>query len=85
MAASNPTDRRVYAQQAALARWSKEDPKVQAQRGQAGLLEKFRRQVIAEQGPIVEPELTRRAECLRRLHMSRMAHDRERARKAGAS
>jgi hypothetical protein len=42
-------------------------------RGQAGLLDRLRREIVAEQGEIAEPELTRRAEARRREHMVRLA------------
>lgn len=78
MAASTnltPEQRRQRARLAALARWSKEDPTANAHRAQAGLLEKFRREVLAEQGDVTEPELTRRAEARRRQHMARMSFE----------
>lgn len=65
---------------AALTRWSKESPAANAARGQAGLLEKFRREVLAEDPAIAEPELTRRAECRRKLHMQRLSFKASRAR-----
>lgn len=68
-----PEQRRQRATIAALTRWSKEDPTANASRGQAGLLEKFREQVLADDPTVVEPELTRRAEAARRAHMMRLA------------
>lgn len=65
---------------AALTRWSKENPAANAARGQAGLLDKFRREVLADDPTVVEPELTRRAEAKRKLHMSRLAYRSSKAR-----
>lgn len=65
-----PEQRRLRSSRAALIRWGKEDPKATAERGQAGLLERFRREVLADDPAVVEPELTRRAECRRRAHMA---------------
>lgn len=78
-----PTQRTQRARMAALRRWSQEDPEANARRGQAGLLDRFRREILAEQGEVAEPELTRRAEARRREHMTRLAFRRSRARKAG--
>lgn len=83
MAASKnltPEQRTQRARIAARARWSREDPKANAHRGQAGLLDKFRRQIAEEQPDVTEPELTRRAESRRREHMARMAYAASRAR-----
>lgn len=72
---------------AALERWRKEDPKGQAQRMHAGTMEKFRREVLAHDPDVVEPELTRRAECARRAHMRRLAFlsSKARAQRKGAA
>lgn len=64
-----PEQRTMRARKAALVRWSRENPKANAERGQAGLLDRFRRQVLEREPGVVEPELTRRAEALRRAHM----------------
>lgn len=83
MAASTnltPEQRRQRARIAALARWSREDPTANAHRAQAGLLDRFRREVAAEQPEITEPELTRRAEARRREHMVRMSFEASKAR-----
>lgn len=63
----------LRAQIAANTRWSREDPAANAARGQAGLIEKFRREVLAADPALTEPELSRRAESLRRAHMARLA------------
>lgn len=68
-----PEQKTQRARIAALARWSKENPAANAARGQAGLLERFRREVLADDPNVLEPELTRRAECRRKLHMQRLA------------
>jgi hypothetical protein len=75
-----PSQRTQRARIAALKRWSQEDPSANAVRGQAGLLDRFRREIVAEQGDIAEPELTRRAEVRRREHMARLAFQASRAR-----
>ena len=77
-----PAQRSQRARIAALRRWSQEDPHANALRGQAGLLERFRREILAEQGDITEPELARRAQARRREHMQRLAFNRSRARQA---
>jgi hypothetical protein len=73
-----PQQRTQRARIAALTRWSQEDPAANAARGQAGLLEKFRREVLAADPGVVEPELTRRAEAARRAHMVRLNFQRSR-------
>jgi hypothetical protein len=81
MAASKnltPGERTLRARLAAHARWAREDPTVNARRAQAGLLDRFRREIVAEQGEVAEPELTRRAEARRREHMTRIAFKRSR-------
>jgi hypothetical protein len=70
----SPEDKSLPHQVAALTRWSRESGKAQAEKMQAGLLEKFRREVVEADPNVVEPELTRRAECARRAHMLRLAH-----------
>jgi hypothetical protein len=77
-----PAQRTQRARIAALRRWSQEDPRPNAARGQAGLLGRFRRDILAEQGDVPEPELTRRAEARRREHMTRLAFSQSRARTA---
>ncbi|MCP2255091.1 hypothetical protein LY13_003865 [Prauserella aidingensis] len=78
-----PEQRSQRARIAALARWAKESPGANAARGQAGLLERFRREVLDADPEIVEPELSRRAEAARRLHMQRLAFKSSRARTTG--
>jgi hypothetical protein len=79
-----PAERTQRARLAALRRWSQEDPTANAKRAQAGLLDRFRREILAEQGDIAEPELTRRAVARRREHMTRLAFNRSRARQTTA-
>lgn len=76
-----PEQRTTRARIAALTRWSKEDPKAQAERMQEGLMEKFRRQVDPE-GRLTEAERERRAEAARRAHMQRLALASSKARAA---
>lgn len=68
------SEKSIQHQYAALTRWSRESGKAQGQKMQAGLLDKFRREVVEADPTVVEPELTRRAECARRAHMLRLAH-----------
>lgn len=72
---------------AALERWSREDPARQVSRMLEGQMEKFRRQVLEHDPDVVEPELTRRAECARRAHMRRIAllSSKARAKNKGAA
>jgi hypothetical protein len=65
---------------AARARWSKEDPKPALARVRDGNLEKYRREILAEQPDVAEPELSRRADCRMREHMTRIAFERSKAR-----
>jgi hypothetical protein len=78
-----PAQRSQRARLAALTRWSRENAAAAAARGQAGLLEKFRREVLAADPQVAEPELTRRAEAARRAHMTRLAFQRSRRAQAG--
>jgi hypothetical protein len=78
--ALTPAQRTLRARLAAHKRWSQGDPHANAVRAQAGLLDRFRREILAEQGQIAEPELTRRAESRRREHMTRLAFNQSRAR-----
>lgn len=75
-----PSQRSQRARIAALARWSREDPTANAARGQQGLLDKFRREILDEFPGLVDPELTRRAEARRRAHMQRIAFERSKLR-----
>lgn len=75
-----PAQRSMRAQRAAYIRWAKEDPKAHMQRMQAGLLDSFRRQALEHDPGVVEPELTRRAEALRKAHMVDLAFRSSKAR-----
>lgn len=68
-----PEQRVLRARVAAYARWSREDGRAQAQRAQAGLREKFVRQVREQHPDLAETEIQRRGECAYREHMSRLA------------
>lgn len=71
----------IRARIAALARWSKEDPKPTAERGQAGLLAKFEREVDPDK--VLPPEeRRRRANVAQRLHMTKLAFAASKARAA---
>lgn len=69
MAKLSPSDRGRIA---ALTRWAKEDPQANAQRGQAGLLKKFMREVDPD-NELPENERVIRAQRLLRAHMVRLA------------
>lgn len=73
-----PAERSMRASIAALTRWSKEDPTENALRGQAGLRNKFLRQVDQETPGLPEPERHRRAEAAYRAHMKRLRFKRSR-------
>lgn len=79
-----PEQRRIRAQIAANTRWSKEDPTATAERAQAGLLEKFRREVDPN-NELPEAERERRALAARRAHMQRLALASSKARSAKRS
>src|SRR5437016_3602431 len=66
---------------AANTRWSKEDPAVNAGRGQRGLIERFRREVDPD-GTLPEAERERRAQCAYRAHFQRLALASSKARAA---
>jgi hypothetical protein len=72
--------RRQRARLAALERWSREDPTATAERGQQGLLDKFRREILEEFPDLVDPELSRRVEARRKAHMTRLSFMASRAR-----
>lgn len=74
-----PEQRSMRARIAAHARWSKEDPKPNADRGQAGLLLRFEREADPE-GVLAPEERRRRAESRRREHMTRLAFQSSKAR-----
>ena len=67
-----PEQRRLRAQIAATARWSRESPVVNARRGQEGLVAKFEREVDPD-GTLPPEERARRAASARRSHMLRLS------------
>lgn len=67
MAARNPAERKSIASIAALTRWSQEDPRANAERGQAGLQAKFYNETDPS---LPEAERQRRAHCAYRAHMA---------------
>jgi hypothetical protein len=69
MAADDPRERRNIARIAALTRWANEDPKANAERGQAGLQRKFYDQTDPT---LPEAERQRRARAAYRAHMARI-------------
>ena len=77
-----PEQRSQRARIAALTRWSNENPKAAAIRGQNGLRARIEREV-AEKFPDLQPaELARRAEAAYRAHFARLAFASGKARAA---
>jgi hypothetical protein len=71
--AQTAAQRRSAARIAALTRWANEDPKANAERGQAGLQRRF----YDETDPTLpEAERQRRAHCAYRAHMARVRYAR---------
>lgn len=68
-----PEQRSLRARAAAYTRWARESGKANAERGQAGLRGKFRREVAAAFPGLAPAELDRRAECAYRAHMAKLA------------
>jgi hypothetical protein len=68
----SPAQRSLRASIAANVRWSREDPVRNATRGQAGLVDRFRRQVDPD-NQLPEAERERRALSAYRAHMQRLA------------
>jgi hypothetical protein len=69
--AQTAAQRRSAARIAALTRWANEDPKANAERGQAGLRRKF---YDATDPTLPEAERQRRAVAGYRAHMARIRH-----------
>jgi hypothetical protein len=84
LAALTPEQRSQHARLAALARWAREDPTCNALRGQRGFLKTFEDQIRSEFPHLDDRKVLRRAECLRRAHMARMAFKASKARTAAA-
>lgn len=81
-----PAHRSSRARIASLARWSKapaEERIAQAERAQAGLLDRFRREALEHEPHLTEPELSRKAEYRRALHMERLSLKARKARRDG--
>jgi hypothetical protein len=79
-----PEQRTPRASLAAHTRWADEDPAVTAARGQAGLLARFDREVREATPDLTEAEYARRAESLRKAHITRLQFASSKARKARA-
>jgi hypothetical protein len=77
--------RSIRASIAAHTRWSREDPAANAQRGQAGLLARFDREVREAEPGLSEAEYSRRAGCAYKAHMARLALASSKARTRKAS
>jgi hypothetical protein len=73
-----PEQRVLRAKLAARARWSKHDPKAAMAHVRDGNLDKYRREILAEQPDVTEPELSRRAHSRWCEHMTRIAYKRSR-------
>ena len=84
LAALSPSQRTLRASIAANTRWSQEDPTANAERGQAGLVARFRREVDPY-NQLPEAERERRALSAYRAHMQRLslASSKARAPRAG--
>lgn len=80
----SPEQRTMRARIAAHVRWAGEDPRPGAERGQAGLLARFEREVDPN-NELPPQERQRRAESLRRAHMQRLALASSKARAARAA
>jgi hypothetical protein len=82
--ARTAAQRRSAARIAALTRWANEDPKANAERGQAGLQRRFYDQTDPT---LPEAERQRRADCAYRAHMARIRYARtvKAARETGGS
>jgi hypothetical protein len=82
--ALTPAQASLRASIAANTRWSREDPAANAQRGQAGLLARFDREVRDGAPGLSEAEYARRAQSAYRAHFQRLAlaSSKARARKA---
>jgi hypothetical protein len=66
-------ERTLRARTAAYAKHALHDPTVAAVSGQAGLLERFRLQVIERDPSLSEVEIERRVECRRKQHMTALS------------
>ena len=82
MPAKDPADRHAIATIAALSRWANEDPKVNAERAQAGLQRKF---YDATDASLPEVERQRRAHAAYRAHMTRIRRVRTLKTRAGGT
>jgi hypothetical protein len=81
----NPEQRAVRASIAGHTRWSKAsdvDRRASAERGQAGLLAKFEREIREADPGASDAEVARRAESARKAHFARMAFNSSKARAA---
>jgi hypothetical protein len=77
-----PEERRLRAQAAVNTRWSREDPRPGAERGQRGLVARFEREAREADPGASDAEIARRAECARKAHMQLLALASSRARRA---
>ena len=75
-----PEQRSQRGRIAALERWSKEDPKANAERGQAGLQRKFYNQTDPS---LPEEERQRRGRAAFRAHMARLRFNASKSRVSG--
>jgi len=73
MAAADPRIASQNASIAALRRWSREDPRANAERGQRGLVARFEREAREADPGASDAEIARRGQCAYREHMIRLA------------
>jgi hypothetical protein len=85
VAASDPAHASRNAAIAAYSRWSREDPALNARRGQAGLVARFEREAREADPGASDAEIARRGMAGYRAHMLRVANASVAARKARAS
>lgn len=79
---TTPEQASLIGRKAAHARWSREDPSANAQRGQAGLRARFDREVREAAPGLSDAEYERRAEHAYLSHMAGVAYASTRARAA---
>lgn len=75
-----PEQRSQRARIAALTRWAAEDPQANAERGQRGLQDRFRREIAESNPGLSAAEIDRRADAAFRAHMARIAFASSKAR-----
>ena len=84
MAAHDAAERSIIGRMGALTRLAREDPREMTKPARAGFMARFLRQVDEECPGLPEPERQRRADCLLRLHMTKLARKSAKANKRKA-